>query len=240
MAENKKSFILYADLIHTLNALDDNEAGLLFKHILRYVNDQSPETSNRIVNLAFEPIKQQLKRDLKRWDAFRVKQSENGKLGGRPYKPKPIEEKPNNPSLISESQKSLNVTVNVTDTVNDNVTVIKKDIDSRKLSFASTLKPFTETYGRDLIKEFYEYWTEPNKSNSKFRQEMEKTWDLKRRLETWTKNDKNFNKKNNDKPSKVEGYRKSFNNILAKRGITEEDIRQFNANNGEGNSDSLD
>jgi hypothetical protein len=70
----------------------------------------------------------------------------------------------------------------------------KNNIDERKLKFASTLKPFVETYGRNLIKEFYEYWTEPNKSNTKFKQELEKTWSLERRLETWAKNDKNFKK----------------------------------------------
>jgi hypothetical protein len=45
-----------------------------------------------------------------------------------------------------------------------------------------------------MIKEFYSYWTEPNKSNTKFKQEMQKTWDLTRRLETWSNNQKNFGK----------------------------------------------
>lgn len=69
-----------------------------------------------------------------------------------------------------------------------------KDINSRKLKFASTLSEFSNQYNRDLLKSFYDYWTEPNKSNTKFRQELEKTWDLKRRLETWASNDKNFKK----------------------------------------------
>ena len=43
-----------------------------------------------------------------------------------------------------------------------------------------------------MIREFYEYWTEPNKSNTKFRYELERTWSLDRRLKTWNKN--NFNK----------------------------------------------
>jgi len=34
-------------------------------------------------------------------------------------------------------------------------------------------------------KEFIDYWTEPNKSGTKMRFEMEKTWDLKRRLSRW-------------------------------------------------------
>ncbi len=70
----------------------------------------------------------------------------------------------------------------------------KIEIDIRKKSFSSTLEPFLKTYGKELLNDFYKYWTEPNKSKSKFRQELEKTWDLERRLETWSKNDKTFKK----------------------------------------------
>lgn len=68
----------------------------------------------------------------------------------------------------------------------------KNKIEDRKLKFASTLEPFLQTYGKVFLNDFYKYWTEPNKSKTKFRQELEKTWDLSRRLETWAKNDKNF------------------------------------------------
>ena len=63
MATDKKSFLLYCDLIHTVEKLDDEHAGELFKHILRYVNDQNPTPKDFIIDLAFEPIKQMLKRD---------------------------------------------------------------------------------------------------------------------------------------------------------------------------------
>jgi hypothetical protein len=43
MAKNKKSFVLYCDLIHTIEKLSNEQAGELFKHILRYVNDKDPE-----------------------------------------------------------------------------------------------------------------------------------------------------------------------------------------------------
>ena len=113
MAENKKSFILYADLIHTVEKLPDDKAGELFKHILRYVNDQNPVTPDLLIEVTFEPIKQQLKRDLKKWVGYIEKQRENGSLGGRPKKPKPFDENPLQP------KKADNVSVNV----NDNVTV---------------------------------------------------------------------------------------------------------------------
>jgi vacuolar-type H+-ATPase subunit I/STV1 len=121
MAEGKKSFILYADLHSTVQFLPDDKAGKLLKTILSYVNDENPEITDLLVKIAFEPIKLQLKRDLKKWDEFKVKQSENGKLGGRPKKES--QENPKNPSLLEKSQKSLNVTVNVNDTVKNNNTV---------------------------------------------------------------------------------------------------------------------
>lgn len=82
MAEDKSSFILYADLLPTVEKLSDKRAGILFKTILRYVNDKNPEVTDILVDLVFEPLKQKLKRDLKKWEAERSKKSEAGKLGG--------------------------------------------------------------------------------------------------------------------------------------------------------------
>lgn len=79
--------------------------------------------------------------------------------------------------------------------------VKENNIDSRKQKFATTLKEFSNIYSRDMLKEFYAYWTEPNKSNTKFRQELEKTWDIKTRLNNWSKNDKTF-KSNKPQPEK--------------------------------------
>lgn len=76
----------------------------------------------------------------------------------------------------------------------------KNNIEDRKLAFAETLKPFVEKYGDKMIfgpTGFYSYWTEPNKSKTKFRMESEKTWDISRRLATWAENDKSFSKLTN-------------------------------------------
>lgn len=80
MAENKKSFLLYIDIIHTVIKLTDTDAGQLFKHILKYVNDQHPKTDNIIVDIAFEPIRQSLKRDLIRYEEIKEKRSKAGKI----------------------------------------------------------------------------------------------------------------------------------------------------------------
>jgi uncharacterized protein YihD (DUF1040 family) len=78
--------------------------------------------------------------------------------------------------------------------IEDKSKMIKEKYDFRKLSFSDTLKPYLDVYGKDFLNDFYRYWAEPNKSGTKFKQELEKTWDLERRLETWAKNDKSFSK----------------------------------------------
>ena len=114
MAKEKKSFILYADQQGVINQLPDDVAGRLIKHIFAYVNDENPITDELIVNIAFEPIKQTLKRDLRRWEEYIEKQSLNGKKGGRPKKANETQktqaflEKPKKADSVSVSD-SVNV-----------------------------------------------------------------------------------------------------------------------------------
>lgn len=81
MAENKKSFMMYVEWIESFNQLTDEEAGKLIKLIYSYVNDENPKCNDRIINLVFTTIKQQLKRDLKKWERSVETKSDSGKLG---------------------------------------------------------------------------------------------------------------------------------------------------------------
>ena len=82
----------------------------------------------------------------------------------------------------------------------------------RKEAFKLTLIPYIEQYGQQLIDEFYAYWTEPNKSGTKFKMELHSTWALSGRLATWAKNDKAWNKRQQDKPSYIEQLAKATGN----------------------------
>ena len=77
--EGKNSFVLYTNLIHTVEKLDDPRGGQLFKLILRYVNDKNPKAQSKLLDLVFEPVKQQLKDDLRRWEQKCKNSSEAGK-----------------------------------------------------------------------------------------------------------------------------------------------------------------
>jgi len=117
MAKDKKSFILYSDIIHTVEKLTDSDAGQLLKHLLRYVNDQNPITDNTLVEIAFEPIKQQLKRDLVKFEDVKVKRSEAGKAGANKRW-----------QNIANDSKRISTIAKIADNVNDNVNVNDKVI----------------------------------------------------------------------------------------------------------------
>lgn len=121
MAENKKSIILYVDLIHTFEELSDEEAGRLIKHFLRYVNDLNPEPPDKLIKVVFEPIKQQLKRDLKKWKAIKKKRSDAGKASADKRQHVLT-------SVDKPQQTPTNPTVTVNDTVNVNDTVINSSV----------------------------------------------------------------------------------------------------------------
>ena len=55
----------------------------------------------------------------------------------------------------------------------------------RQKEFYNSLRPYVERYGKEMIRAFYDYWTEPNRSGSKMKFELQKTWDLALRLGTW-------------------------------------------------------
>ena len=139
MAKDKKSFILYCDYLHTFSKLPDEFAGKLIKHVLEYVNDMNPESDDWMLNATFEPIKRQLKRDLKKYEKIQERNKVNGALGGRPKKnpenPVGLSNNPKNPVGYLGNPKNPKKP----DTVNDNdIYIINKKINS-------VLKRFSET-----------------------------------------------------------------------------------------------
>lgn len=63
-------------------------------------------------------------------------------------------------------------------------------LEGKKSDFYSSLVPYVEKYGKETVRAFFDYWTEPNKSKTKMRYELERTWDVGRRLARWAANEK--------------------------------------------------
>lgn len=95
---------------------------MLVKHIFAYVNDLNPEPSNFIIDLAFTPIKQQLKRDLKKYETIIERNKVNGSKGGRPKKEETQKTQwVNSVNLGNPKEPKKADNDNVDDNVDDNV-----------------------------------------------------------------------------------------------------------------------
>ena len=112
MAENKKSFVAYADWKETFDALSDEKAGQLIKHIFAYVNDENPESEDMLINAVFASIKQTLKRDLRKWEKQYAQRVEAGKRSAQVRK--------HNSTVVNGRSVSSTVSVSVSDSVNVN------------------------------------------------------------------------------------------------------------------------
>jgi len=119
MAKDKKSFVIYCDLIDAIDHLTTLEKGKLFEHLLDYVNDKNPVMKDRIILGSWKHIEQSLKRDLKKYEARAERSRDNGSLGGRPPK------EPQKPSgLINNPDEPKKP-----DSDSDSDSVIVSDID---------------------------------------------------------------------------------------------------------------
>ena len=84
-----------------------------------------------------------------------------------------------------------------------------KDIKQRYLDFYDEVKGFNLEYEESVLNGFISYWTEKNKSKTKMRFEMQQTWETKRRLKTWLKNNKHIDKKESKIKTQINNWQKA-------------------------------
>lgn len=162
MAENKKSFILYCDIINVVDKLTDEQAGRLFKHILRYVNDQNPELNDILLDIAFEPIKQALKRDLVKYEDKKHKRSESGKAGAN-KRWQMIANANNDITNIANAKTEWQTIANIADNVNanaivnDNVSVNDNAIKQNIPNLNQVIEKFISSGGtKEMAEKYFE------------------------------------------------------------------------------------
>ena len=135
MAKDKKGFILYADQKALFDQLPNEKAGELIKFIFSYVNDENPISEDLIINLAFTPIQQQLKRDLIKYEETKDNRSKAGKAGANKRW-----------QNITEDSKRIPSIAKIAD--NDNVTV--KDNVIYNIDYQALLEFMNSSFGRNF------------------------------------------------------------------------------------------
>ena len=94
---------------------------------------------------------------------------------------------------VGKRKATQQITQQVTQQVTQNKTTLsksKKSLKEREHEFGASLIPYVEKYSKETIRAFFNYWTEKNKSGTKMRFELEKTWETAKRLQTWANREK--------------------------------------------------
>jgi hypothetical protein len=166
MADGKKSFILYCDQRGIFNKLSDEQAGVLIKHIFAYVSDEDPE-ADFVTELAFESIKNQLKRDLRTWEVRQEQRREAGRKSAE-ARQQAMENAQRNPTTVEirsteSNERSVSSTVNGTVNGNGNGTVnVKKSkggVTAPPPPLEDVIAYFTENgYTADAARKAWNYY----------------------------------------------------------------------------------
>ena len=163
----RDSMIFYRSFYESVNGLSPIIKAELYDAIFEYgLNFKEIEFTNEISKALFTLIKPQLDANIKRF--------ENGK---RPKtKQNEIKSEAKHKQTISKSEANNNVNVNV----NKN-----ENIEERKSKFYASLSLFIDDYPKEMLREFFNYWTEHGLKDKKLRFEKEKTFGIEQRLRTW-------------------------------------------------------
>lgn len=130
---------------------------------------------------------------------------ENGQKGGRPKKD--IEktqitqnENPKKPTLEREREREIETKKESIVSGDKSPSLpksnLKETLPIREKAFYQNLVPYAELYPKEMLREFFNYWSEKNKSETKMKWELERTFEIPKRLTTWAKRESNFKNSN--------------------------------------------
>ncbi len=102
-----------------------------------------------------------------------------------------------------------------TKTINKNKEIrITNNIISNRDAFVLEVMAFD--YDKKILEGFINYWTEPNKSKTKMKFELQQTWSTNLRLKNWAKNQKTWNKPTESNKNKLTKNTTTMKNVLNK------------------------
>ena len=112
----------------------------------------------------------------------------------------------NDNTLLKKTIKSNNTSTNNT-SININISNRRKDFVLNVMSF---------DYDKNILNSFVDYWTEPNKSKTKMKFELQQTWSTNLRLKNWEKNQKKWDKPKIVNKNKLTKNTETMQNVLNK------------------------
>ena len=215
----KSGFIIYNDWKDLLDDLSLEDRGRVFTALFDVADGEDPDKiENPAARMLLKVMSKQMHKDA---DAYERKCEKNRDNARQRSQANATERKPSQANATERKRTggdndkdNDNDKENDKDSLKDkektNVNVSKKESEkvevaaeaatsARKEKFYASLVPFVDKYGKDMIREFFDYWSEMNRSKSKMRFEQQSTWELALRLKTWADREKIPKKEGNPK-----------------------------------------
>jgi hypothetical protein len=177
----RDSSIFYRSFYEAIKSLPESNQlevyNAIFEYSFNFVGVELAGLSNTIFTL----IKPQLEANNKRY--------ENGN--------KPKNKQNRSKTRAKHEQKIGKVEANKNKNVNDNENKninSNNNINDRVETFKTKVYTYSNIYSVDMLLKFFNYWSELNKSGTKMRFELEKTWEIEKRLITWKNNGIKYDK----------------------------------------------
>ena len=115
---------------------------------------------------------------------------------------------------ITEKENTLLKKTVKSNTTSINNTSININISNRRKDFVLNVMSFD--YDKNILNSFVDYWTEPNKSKTKMKFELQQTWSTNLRLKNWAKNQKKWDKPKIVNKNKLTKNTETMQNVLNK------------------------
>ena len=115
---------------------------------------------------------------------------------------------------ITEKENTLLKKTVKNNTTSINNTSISINISNRRESFVLEVMAFD--YDKKILKGFIDYWTEPNKSKTKMKFELNQTWATNLRLKNWAANQKKWDAPTKPNKNKLTKNIDTMKNVLNK------------------------
>lgn len=125
-------------------------------------------------------------------------------------------------------EETAKLVVKKTQTINKNNNKNNNNINISNRRDKFVFEVLTFDYDESILNGFIDYWTEPNKSNSKMKYELEKTWETKRRLKTWATNQKKWDKPKSNKKTMSKIHQHLQKNLNVKEKLKKQFENEIN------------
>lgn len=163
---------------------------------LKSTNEITSKTTNRFTLVTvckyesyqlYEEVEQQTKQQA-------LQQTNNKQITNKQQQHK------NNKNIRNNKKESILTNVRIDEKATDApvvATTTTDDMEFRKEKFYQSLVPYVAKYGKDMVRAFYDYWTEKTYGGRKMRFEKQQAFEISKRLATWQKHDLSYANRDN-------------------------------------------